>query len=1113
MSLSAELVHTALLDCLSPHTEARRGAEARIATYQSARGFGAVLMQMLCEPSVNVGVRQMAAVVLRQAVVRDRWRVLDADEKGYIREHLVSALGDATRKIRSATADVVSSIARFDWPAEWPTLVPGLLTMATSGGGGGGGGSSSEAAVAGALYCLDMVVRGTAERDVLALQEPVLRQLLPLAQSGSTAAQLGALQVATPLVDAAGTAGLERGDAAHTGVAHALAPLLPPWLAVAGALLLRSDLAAVPLQHAALRLVSRALYHFPRLVEALAAPAPSAAELVQIVVGTLAAAGRAELLWRAMGGDASAGGGGGGGGGDDETAGAVESLVVQCFDVVRILLESRSEALFAQALRADLVAPLITAALQLMQMTPAQERAWSADPEEFVAQEDDMTSMGNVRAAGCDLLLDLFGCCADGERPELFAALVHAMWAPVASGDAASWRLRETALLAICCCREPLLEPRLGPQPFHAATALTALLTLLGAGPSGASVPSFLRGRAVCCVAALLPAATAAHLTSIAACVLGAFDAGHALPVRICGCRAFYSLLETLAEPHKRSVALQALGSSNLLGLLEDAGPSVLHLVVETVETAVRGAFAVTGTDEVGSSSSSSSGGSPPSDPATVERATVAATALVPIAVQMWSRAFDDQMLSSDLLKLTRTLSAADARCLASLNHAAPPLIGAIFATPAAQLPPTAMEGAMQLVLVLLDRLDRAAPLPDGISALVPALLGLLRVTDDRSAVQQGCLCLQRLLRLLLPRCAGATTLEQIAVAAAAERSSLAGAQLLSWHSADGLGLGGQCAAVVHRILRPELSEPAVMHAGLTASSVFQALTLPAASASGGGLDGGALVALVTLIASRLVASKMTTTRCGLVLALARLAHADAGGLLALLPRDAAAPVMAAWFECREGFERSSHRRVAALALLRVWDVCCGAVVAQRAAGSPTTSRLAMAAAPKPTGYAQALELASLDVEGTGVPWAVRALQVLLSEAESARTEGEEEEEDGSGGGGCGGEEGRWSPHPALEGLGLYPGGFDDDFGGGLGDAGDMGMGMGMGFDGDFGEEEDDEEEAARDVCFGDPLVACDLRWEVAKALQRHVPQLGRDLAGALSADERAAMTALLAIH
>ena len=165
-----------------------------------------------------------------------------------------------------------------------------------------------------------------------------------------------------------------------------------------------------------------------------------------------------------------------------------------------------------------------------------------------------MTSMGNVRAAGCDLLLDLFSCAAgESKRAELYRALVGALCAPLgaaAPGGAAHWRRSEVALLSICCCAEPLLEHAAAgadgsPALFDGSALLGALLTLVGTGATGgaARAAPFLHGRAVRCIAALLPAATEAHLGAIVACALDSFESSNALPVRICGCRAFYSLL------------------------------------------------------------------------------------------------------------------------------------------------------------------------------------------------------------------------------------------------------------------------------------------------------------------------------------------------------------------------------------------------------------------------------------------------------------------------------------------------------------------------------------------------------------------------------------------
>ena len=106
-----------------------------------------------------------------------------------------------------------------------------------------------------------------------------------------------------------------------------------------------------------------------------------------------------------------------------------------------------------------------------------------------------------------------------------------------------------------------------------------------------------------------------------------------------------------------------------------------------------------------------------------VARAASVAAAVTRAVVELWSRSFEDLILCADLLALARTLSAVHGSCLAALHAAAPPLVGAILATPAAQLPPFATDAALQLALVLLDKVERDAPLPAGLGALLPSLM------------------------------------------------------------------------------------------------------------------------------------------------------------------------------------------------------------------------------------------------------------------------------------------------------------------------------------------------------------------------------------------------------
>ena len=387
---------------------------------------------------------------------------------------------------------------------------------------------------------------------------------------------------------------------------------------------------------------------------------------------------------------------------------------------------------------------------------------------------------------------------------------------------------------------------------------------------------------------------------------------------------------------------------------------------------------------------------------------------------------------------------------------------------------------------------------------ILPCILkALLRRAEDRSAVQQACLCLQRLLRLLLPHACAApidraaaasktVTTARIAAAAAAAPSCAAAAQLLAWRGADdGLTIGAQCVAVVQRLLRPALPEPAIMHAGVTVSAVFHAFALPASR--GAGLDGAALAQLGALCAARLGAARMSTTRCSLLLAFARLAHADVGGLFALLSPEALVTLMVAWLDSQDSFERSTHRRVGALALLRCWDFVCSTVATSKAGGAPTAG----------SGAERALQLAQFAVPVHGAPagvaWPIRALRILLDEVEEDEEEPEEEEP--------------WAPHPSLAGLGLYPEGFgagEEEEGGGFGGGFDFGGGAGFG-GGAFEDGNEEDEADVADVCYADPLVACSLRWEVGRVLHRIMPVLGAELGASLSEDERAAITELVA--
>lgn len=120
---------------LSPAPEAREAGEASLTQAGKQPGCGMALLEISLHPSLDPGIRQLAAVLLKSHV-REHWTVesshyreppISPEEQAAIRARLPSGLADPDRKLRTAAAVAVSTIARWDCPQAWPDLLPGLL--------------------------------------------------------------------------------------------------------------------------------------------------------------------------------------------------------------------------------------------------------------------------------------------------------------------------------------------------------------------------------------------------------------------------------------------------------------------------------------------------------------------------------------------------------------------------------------------------------------------------------------------------------------------------------------------------------------------------------------------------------------------------------------------------------------------------------------------------------------------------------------------------------------------------------------------------------------------------------------------------------------------------
>ena len=190
MSLT-QAVFAALCDALLTDLAVRRAAEERVSSLSAQPGFVVSLVEVLLEPQAEAAARQLAAVVLKN-FLRTHWceaavtftpPLVSDHEKAAVRAALPRGLSDRVPRIRTAVGVAVATIAQWDWPDEWPSLMDELLRpleAAAAGGGGAGGGGGAPAA--GALRCLELCASELSEDQLPAATQRLLPLLLQLAR-------------------------------------------------------------------------------------------------------------------------------------------------------------------------------------------------------------------------------------------------------------------------------------------------------------------------------------------------------------------------------------------------------------------------------------------------------------------------------------------------------------------------------------------------------------------------------------------------------------------------------------------------------------------------------------------------------------------------------------------------------------------------------------------------------------------------------------------------------------------------------------------------------------------------------------------------------------------
>nr|CAI5838056.1 unnamed protein product [Callosobruchus analis] len=106
-------------------------AETKLREWETQPGFYAVLLNILSDFTMDVNVRFMAVLCLKNGVDR-YWRknapnAISEQEKSTIRQGLLCSFEEPINQIAVQRAVLISKVARMDWPREWSNVFPVLL--------------------------------------------------------------------------------------------------------------------------------------------------------------------------------------------------------------------------------------------------------------------------------------------------------------------------------------------------------------------------------------------------------------------------------------------------------------------------------------------------------------------------------------------------------------------------------------------------------------------------------------------------------------------------------------------------------------------------------------------------------------------------------------------------------------------------------------------------------------------------------------------------------------------------------------------------------------------------------------------------------------------------
>ncbi|KAK7348836.1 hypothetical protein VNO80_23551 [Phaseolus coccineus] len=611
-----------LLNCLSatldPNPEVRCFAEASLDQASRQPGFGSALSKVSANKEIAVG---LPAVLLKQ-LVKKHWQedddtfeppVVSSEEKEIIRRMLLLTLDDPHRKICTAIGMAVASIAVHDWPELWPDLLPFLLNLINNQANLNGG--------HGAMRCLVLLSADLDDKMVPTLIPALFPSLMTIVSSPQIYdpyIRSKALSIIYSCTSMLGTvSGVYKAETSSL-----IAPLLKPWMDQFSSIL------AIPVQSEnpddwsikmeVMKCLNQFIQNFSGLFksefEVILGP------LWNTFVSSLRVYEKASIEATEDSYDGRYD--------SDGSEKSLDSFVIQLFELMLTIVGNpRLRKMVVANIR-----ELVYYTIAFLQMTEQQVHTWSADANQFIADEEDATY--SCRISGVLFLEEVVNSFDD----EGISAIIDGtkQWfneseTRKAAGNSSWWRIREATLFALSSLSEQLFETEetgvYTGDLKHLVEKIFAVDSLIGP----LECP-FLYARIFTSVAKFSSLISSGLLEHYLYLAMKAVTIDVPPPVKVGACRALSSLLP---EATNEIVQSQLLGLfSSLTDLLNHASEETLHMVLDTLLAAVK---------------------------AGRESSTVVENMIAPVILNVWASHVSDPFISIDALEIleSSTLIAA----------------------------------------------------------------------------------------------------------------------------------------------------------------------------------------------------------------------------------------------------------------------------------------------------------------------------------------------------------------------------------------------------------------------------------------------------------------------